>query len=76
MITYKKWSNSEIDFIRDNHSILNDDALAAKLGQMTGENITTAMIRRQRRKLALKKSRGRPPKNKANVSITPPESNV
>jgi len=31
---------------------------------MTGQNITTAMVRRQRRKLALKKPRGRPTKNR------------
>lgn len=72
MVTYKKWSTSEIEFIRDNHTLLNDDALASKLSQITGQNITTAMVRRQRRKLALKKARGRPPKIKK-VSI-PTES--
>jgi len=64
MVTYKKWSISEVEFIRDNHTLLNDDALASKLSQITGQNITTAMVRRQRRKLSLKKSRGRPPKIK------------
>ncbi len=70
MITYKKWSSSETDFIRENHTILCDEALAAKLSQITGQNVTTAMVRRQRRKLALKKPRGRPVKNKvvSNVS--------
>ena len=29
---------------------------------MTGQNITTAMVRRQRRKLNIKKNRGRPSK--------------
>ena len=70
MITYKKWSNSEIDFIRDNHTILCDENLAAKLSQITGQNITTAMVRRQRRKLALKKPRGRPIKNKNTINIS------
>lgn len=72
MVTYKKWSNAETDFIRENHTILCDEALAAKLSQMTNQNITTAMVRRQRRKLALKKARGRPSKNK---SISSPSLN-
>jgi hypothetical protein len=64
MATYKKWSNTETDFIQNNHNVLCDEVLAQKLSQITGENITTAMVRRQRRKLALKKPRGRPSKNK------------
>lgn len=67
MANYKKWSDSELDFIQNNHNLLCDEALAAKLTQMTGQTISTAMVRRQRRKLSLKKSRGRPSKNKANV---------
>jgi hypothetical protein len=63
MATYKKWTSSEIDYIQNNHTLLCDENLAAKLSQMTGQNITTAMVRRQRRKLSLKKSRGRPKKN-------------
>jgi hypothetical protein len=62
MANYKKWSNVELDFIQSNHGILCDEALASKLSQMTGQNISTAMVRRQRRKLSLKKSRGRPKK--------------
>lgn len=69
MATYKKWSNTETDFIQSNHNVLCDEVLAQKLSEITGENITTAMVRRQRRKLALKKPRGRPAKNKA-VSTT------
>lgn len=65
MATYKKWKQEEIAFIRDNHSMVRDEELAVKLSQITGENITTAMIRRQRRKLTLKKQRGRPRKNDA-----------
>lgn len=62
MANYKKWSNAELDFIQNNHNVLCDEALASKLSQMTGQNISTAMVRRQRRKLSLKKSRGRPKK--------------
>lgn len=64
MATYKKWSNTEAEFIQNNHGVLCDEVLASKLSDMTGERITTAMVRRQRRKLSLKKARGRPSKNK------------
>lgn len=71
MATYKKWNGSEIDFIQNNHTTLCDEVLAVKLSQMTGQNITTAMVRRQRRKLALKKPRGRPSKNPKLQTATP-----
>lgn len=64
MATYKKWNDSEIDYIRNNHSTVCDEELAVKLSQITGQNVSTAMIRRQRRKLKLSKQRGRPSKNK------------
>lgn len=63
MATYKKWTSSEIDYVKNNHNLLCDEVLAAKLSQMTGQNISTAMVRRQRRKLELKKPRGRPRKS-------------
>lgn len=62
MANYKKWTNTEVDYINNNYKVLNDESLAAKLTQMTGQSITTAMVRRQRRKLAIKKPRGRPTK--------------
>ena len=74
MANYKKWSDSELDFIQNNHNLLCDEALASKLTQMTGQNISTAMVRRQRRKLALKKSRGRPKKNVVLSSINNEQS--
>lgn len=64
MANYKKWTDSELNFVRENHGLMNDLELSSKLSQMTGQNISTAMIRRQRRKLNIKKQRGRPPKNK------------
>lgn len=67
MATYKKWTSSEIDYVKNNHESLCDEALAVKLSKMTGQNITTAMVRRQRRKLELKKPRGRPRKNAISV---------
>lgn len=64
MATYKRWNQTEIDFIQNNHSTICDEVLATKLSQITGSNITTAMVRRQRRKLKLSKPRGRPSKSK------------
>jgi hypothetical protein len=64
MATYKKWSDAEIGFVKDNIASLSDAELANKLSSMTGENITTGMVRRQRRKLKVVKSRGRPKKVK------------
>jgi hypothetical protein len=64
MANYKKWTDSELEYIQNNHTLLCDENLASSLSKMTGENISTAMVRRQRRKLSLGKSRGRPRKNK------------
>jgi hypothetical protein len=74
MATYKKWNDSEIDYIRNNHSVVCDEDLAVKLSEITGQSVSTAMIRRQRRKLKLSKPRGRPSKNK--VSTTQASSSL
>ena len=62
MKKYKKWTENEIKFINDNQNMLDRD-VAAKLSKITGTNITQSMVRRQRRKLGVKKQRGRPKKN-------------
>lgn len=68
MATYKKWNDTELAFIRDNITLLSDAELANKLSQVTGQNISYGMIRRQRRKLGIQKSRGRrPSKSKASL---------
>lgn len=59
---YKKWTQSELEFINDHREMLDKD-LAAKLTEMTGHEVTTPMIRRQRRKFGFKKGRGRPRKD-------------
>jgi hypothetical protein len=64
MATYKKWSDAEVGFVRENIGLMSDGELANKLSGMTGENITYGMVRRQRRKLGIVKPRGRRPKNK------------
>ena len=76
MATYKKWLSTELDFIKNNKDLFNDEQLGVKLSQMTGQNITTAMVRRQRRKLCLKKSRGRPRKDKVVTQENQSESSV
>jgi hypothetical protein len=64
MANYKKWTDAEKGFIKDNVNILSDQEIAEKLISMTGENISVAMIRRQRRKFGVVKPRGRKPKNR------------
>jgi hypothetical protein len=64
MANYKKWTDAELKFIEDNQTLLSDEELSVKLSQMTGQTISTAMIRRQRRKLGIKKPKGRRPKNR------------
>jgi hypothetical protein len=66
MATYKKWSDAELQYIKDNISSFSDLELANKLSEMTGEKVTYGMIRRQRRKLGVNKPRGR---RKKNVSL-------
>ena len=34
MTTYKKWTNTELDFIRNNHASMPDKELAIKLSQI------------------------------------------
>lgn len=61
--SYKKWSATDIQFITDNQNMLDKD-VAVKLSQITGQNITPSMVRRQRRKSGIQKKRGRPSKNR------------
>lgn len=64
MANYKKWNQNELQFINDNVALSSDQEIATKLSQITGQNITYDMIRRQRRKLGVVKQRGRPKKIK------------
>lgn len=61
--TYKKWNQTDIQFILDNQNMLDKD-VAVKLSEISGQNITPSMVRRQRRKSGIAKKRGRPSKNK------------
>lgn len=66
MANYKRWTDAELQYIKDNLSSFSDLELAKKLSEMTGENVTCSMIRRQRRKLGISKPRGRRKKNVEN----------
>lgn len=70
MRNYKKWNDAELQYIRDNLGQFSDNILADKLSSMTGEKVSTSMIRRQRRKLGINKPRGRPRKNVASLDNT------
>lgn len=60
--TYKKWSKEEMEFIANNASSMKDDEIAQYLNKIDGSRvISVGMIRRQRRKLSIKKPRGRKP---------------
>lgn len=57
---YKKWTEAELNFIRSNSNSMKDSEMAQKLGEISGDSsITVAMVRRQRRKLNMAKTRGR-----------------
>ena len=59
MANYKRWSEAEVNFIKDHIALMSDAELAEKLSAITGETITYGMVRRQRRKLNVVKTRGR-----------------
>lgn len=67
MANYKRWSDIELQYIKDNLSLFSDVELAQKLSEMTGETVSCSMIRRQRRKLGISKPRGRRKKNIENT---------
>ena len=59
-MVYKKWSDSELSYIKHHYLEYSDKIIAEKLSEMTGQNITSSMIRRQRRNLKIEKAKGRP----------------
>ena len=63
---YKKWSDTELSYIKHHSSDIPDKYIAQKMSEMGGQTITADMIRRQRRNLKIVKSKGRPPKYKVN----------
>lgn len=66
--TYKKWTKEELEFIANNSQALKDEEIAAYLNKTDGtRQITVGMVRRQRRKLAIVKPRGRRSSVKTNT---------
>lgn len=63
MRKYKKWSSEELCYISENCNKMKDKELATLLSKQNGCEITVDMLRRQRRKLKIRKKRGRPYKN-------------
>jgi hypothetical protein len=74
-MSYKKWGDGERDFIQNNYTLLSDDELALRLSQMSNSPVSVAMVRRQRRKLMIKKDRGRPRKTGSVVFNDGPSTN-
>jgi hypothetical protein len=57
--SYHKWTPQELEYLSNNHQSLTDSEMAKTLSGMVGVEITTAMIRRQRKKLSISKPKGR-----------------
>ena len=57
---YRKWSQNELSYIKHHYKDISDKKLAEKLTEITGENITGSMVRRQRRNFEMEKAQGRP----------------
>jgi hypothetical protein len=55
----KKWSIEEESYLKLHANDLTDGALAIKLSEITGRNVTMLSVRKKRQKLGLKKARGR-----------------
>ena len=60
MRIYKKWSSEELCFIAENCNKMKDKELAILLSERNSCEVTVDMLRRQRRKLKIRKKRGRP----------------
>ena len=63
---YKKWSDTELSYIKHHSADIPDKYIAQKMTEMGGTTITADMVRRQRRNLKIVQSKGRPRKYKAN----------
>ena len=59
MSKYKKWSSEELCYISENCNKMKDKELATLLSEKGNGEITVDMIRRQRRKLQIRKKQGR-----------------
>lgn len=55
----KRWKQSEIDFVKNNASLMKDSEIAIKLTKITGRRITVDAVRKKRQLLGIKKEHGR-----------------
>lgn len=62
-MNYKKWTDSDREFIKNNADKIDDIELASRLSEITSTQISVSMIRNQRKKLEIKKPRGRKSKS-------------
>ena len=67
MRIYKKWSSEDLCFIAENCNKMKDKELAILLSERNDCKVTVDMLRRRRRKLKIRKKRGRPYKNQDSV---------
>lgn len=67
-MNYRKWNNEDIEFIKNNADKMDDIELASRLSELTSTQISVSMIRNQRRKIGVKKPRGRKSKNIQSLS--------
>ena len=59
MKKYKKWKIEELNYIKKNFEKIKDKDLVSLFNKKFGSEITIDMLRRQRRKLGARKTRGR-----------------
>lgn len=59
MKKYKKWSSEELGYIAENAGNMKDKELATLLTEKMQQPVTVDMVRRQRRKLQIRKKQGR-----------------
>ena len=65
-MSYKKWSDNELSYIKHHYLKYSDKIIAQNLSEISGQNITPSMVRRQRRNIHAEKGQGRP-RNERNI---------
>jgi len=66
-MVYKKWSDTELVYIKHHYLKFSDKIIAQELSKNSGENITPSMVRRQRRNLHIEKGQGRPRNDRGDI---------
>ena len=58
-IMNRKWSEKDLQYIRENAGILKDRELAAELTQRSGRPVTLGAVRKMRQRMGIEKKSGR-----------------